>query len=54
MTTDTSERVLESLICDWLTGARGGDLSPDAVRERPANYAIGWIAGDSLDYDKEF
>ena len=54
MTTDTSERGLESLICDWLTGARGGGLPPDTMVERPANYAIGWIAGDSQDYDKEF
>ena len=42
MTTDTSERGLERLICTALTGSpcdAGG--SADAVHERPAAYGAG-------------
>ena len=54
MTTDTSERGLERLICTTLTGhpcelAEGG-----ALRERPAAYAAGWICGDPRDYDRDY
>ena len=54
MTTDTSERGLETLICDWLTGTRDDCRNSDAVGERPANYGAGWILGESLDYDREY
>ncbi len=54
MTTDTSERGLETLICDWMTRAGKDDPSFNGVGERLANCAIGWIPGVSQDYDKEF
>ncbi len=56
MTTDTSERGLERLICTALTGAPcdSGAAEPDAVRERPAAYGAGWICGDPSDYDREY
>lgn len=56
MTTDTSERGLERLICTALTGSPcdPGVAGPDAVRERPAAYAAGWICGDPNDYDREY
>ena len=55
MTTDTSEKGLERLICTALTGAacdppQGGGM----VRERPSNYGAGWICGDPQDYDREY
>lgn len=55
MTTDTSEKGLESLIVTALTGQAppppptGGD----AV-ERPAVYGAGWILGDASEYDREY
>ena len=54
MTTDTSERGLETLICDWLTGARDDGQAADGIRERPPAYSVGWILGDSRDYDREY
>ncbi len=56
MTTDTSERGLERLICTALTGAPcdAGGTEPDVVRERPAVYGAGWICGDPSDYDREY
>ncbi len=54
MTTDTTERGLETLICDWLTGTRDDCRNSDTVGERPASYGVGWILGESLDYDREY
>ena len=55
MTTDTSERGLESLICATLTGQPPDDSAQDsAVRERPSSYGAGWIYGDPNDYDREY
>ena len=54
MTTDTTERGLETLICDWLTGKRDRGQAKDEVRERPPAYSIGWVLGDSQDYDREY
>lgn len=54
MITDTTERGLETLICDWLTGARGSKLPPEATSERPSDYTLGWVLGDSKDYEREF
>jgi len=66
MTTDTSERGLERLICTALTGspclpaegsAQAGDPGPglaESVRERPAIYGAGWICGSPEDYDREY
>src|SRR5660398_329090 len=51
MTTDTSERGLERLICTALTGSPcdpgGVDAgAADAVHEQPATYGAGWICGN--------
>ena len=56
MTTDTSERGLERLICTALTGAAcdPGAASANAVHERPAVYGAGWICGAPEDYDREY
>jgi type I restriction enzyme R subunit len=56
MTTDTSERGLERLICTALTGApcEPGAAEAGAVRERPAVYGPGWICGTPEDYDREY
>ena len=56
MTTDTSERGLERLICTALTGSAcdPGTATADTVRERPAAYGAGWICGDASDYDREY
>ena len=56
MTTDTSERGLERLICTALTGSAcdPGAVKADAVRERPAAYGAGWICGAPEDYDREY
>lgn len=46
MTTDTSERGLERLICTALTRApcdRG--VPPSVVQERPATHAASWVGG---------
>src|SRR5680860_352479 len=59
MTTDTSERGLERLICTALTGSPcdpgGADAgAADAVREQPAAYGVGWICGNPKDFDREY
>ena len=54
MTTDTSEKGLESLICEALTGAACDPPQGGMVRERPAGYGAGWICGDPQDYEREF
>ena len=54
MTTDTSEKGLERLICAALTGAPCDPAQAGAVRERPAGYGAGWICGDSQAYDREY
>ena len=54
MTTDTSEKGLESLICEALTGAVCDPPQGGMVRERPAGYGAGWICGDPQDYDREY
>jgi type I restriction enzyme R subunit len=56
MTTDTSERGLERLICAALTGSPcdPGAAPVGEVRERPAAYAKGCICGHTDDYDREY
>jgi len=56
MTTDTSERGLERLICTALTGSAcdPGAAAANAVRERPAAYGAGWTCGDPRDYEREY
>jgi type I restriction enzyme R subunit len=51
MTTDTSEKGLESLIVTWMTGETTPPPSGDA-HEKPAPYG-GWILGDAHDYLRE-
>ena len=53
MTTDTSERGLERLICTALTGHPCDPAQPGALRERPPTYAAGWIGGHTQDYDRD-
>ena len=53
MTTDTTERGLETLICEALTGPPDGHAMADTL-ERPASYGLGWLPGDPADYDREF
>ncbi len=54
MTTDTSEKGLERLICEALTGAACDPPQAGAVYERPAEYGVGWICGDPQDYHREY
>ncbi|MBM4118071.1 type I restriction endonuclease subunit R [bacterium] len=56
MSTDTSERGLERLICASLTGSPcdPGTIPAGAFRERPAAYSAGWICGRQEDYDREY
>ena len=53
MTTDTSEKGLERLICTALTGAACDPPQGGAIAERPSSYSAGWICGDPQDYDRE-
>ena len=54
--TDTTERGLEERVVRLLTV--GTDARPetaadgDTIRERPAAYVAGWLAGDSINYDR--
>ena len=55
MTTDTSERGLERLICTALTGAPCDPGVPaNVVQERPATYGVRWICGAAEDYEREY
>ena len=54
MTTDTSEKGLENLICEALTGVDCDPPRGGMVRERPSSYGAGWICGDPQDYDREY
>ena len=54
MTTDTSEKGLERLICTALTGAPCDPTPEGMASERPASYGSRWICGDSRDYDREY
>ena len=53
MTTDTTERGLERLICTALTGLPCDPTPEYEVGERPATYGAGWICGDPCAYDRE-
>ena len=53
MTTDTSEKGLETLICTALTGFAHDPAPKGVIQERPADYSPGWIPGDPQDYDQE-
>ncbi|MFN0151621.1 MAG: type I restriction endonuclease subunit R [bacterium] len=53
MTTDTSEKGLESLIMRHMTGSDGLAVVPNRVAERPPPYGgTGYTAGSAQDYDR--
>ncbi len=54
MTTDTSEKGLERLICEALTGASCAAPQAGAIAERPSSYGVGWMCGNAHDYDREY
>ena len=57
MTTDTSERGLERLICTVLTGSPCDARLAQGDPEREAatlSGGVGWICGDPNDYDREY
>ena len=54
VTTDTSDRGVERLICAALTGAPCDPPERGMARERPSSYGAGWICGDPQDYDREY
>ena len=55
MTTDTTEKGLESLICASMTEATTSPLQGrTGISERPASYGAGWIQGDPQDYNREY
>jgi type I restriction enzyme R subunit len=55
MTTDTSERGLERLICTALTGSPCDPAQPGIAREPQAAYGgVGWICGSPEDYAREY
>jgi type I restriction enzyme R subunit len=53
MTTDTSEKGLETLIMRHMTGVDGLAVTPDMVAEPPAPYGgTGYFAGGAKDHDR--
>jgi len=53
MTTDTSEKGLETLIMRHMTGTDGLAVQPNMVAERPPPYGgTGYTAGSSKDFDR--
>ena len=55
MTTDTSERGLERLICTALTGHPCDPPKAGEIREPRVYYGgVGWSAGDPRDYDRDY
>ena len=54
VTTDTTEKGLESLICASLTSTADDLVQDGRVRERPSSYGAGWIQGDPQHYDRQY
>lgn len=55
VTTDTSEKGLESLIMQAMTGGASAIVAEGIVAESHAAYGgTGWIAGNPTDYDREY
>jgi type I restriction enzyme R subunit len=53
MTTDTSEKGLETLIMRHMTGTDGHAITPNKVAERPPPYGgSGYTAGSAQDFDR--
>ena len=54
MTTDTSERGLERIICTALTGNACDPPDGDVAEASPGYGGVGWTGGNPHDYDREF
>jgi len=52
MTTDISEKGLETLIVRHMTGTNGLAVAPGALQERPDAIGTGYFAGSPKDYDR--
>lgn len=53
MSTDTSEKGLETLIMRHLTGVDGLNVAPNTITKHPVPYGgIGYIAGSAKDFDR--
>jgi len=52
MTTDTTEKGLETLIMRHMTGVDGFNVTAGAVGEKPDPAGIGYFAGSPKDYDR--
>lgn len=52
MTTDISEKGLETLVMRHMTGEDGLAVTPGAAREKPDLTGIGYFAGSPKDYDR--
>ena len=52
MTTDTSEKGLETLIMRHMTGVNGFAVTPSPVAEKPDDTGTGYFAGSPKDYDR--
>ena len=52
MTTDTSEKGLETLIMRHMTAVDGFAGTPDSVAEKPDSAGTGYFAGSPKDYDR--
>jgi len=54
MTTDTSEKGLESLIVKAMTGREFSDPVADDTLDRPSPSYGGWLLGDAKHYDRDY
>ena len=54
MSTDISEKGLESLIMRHMTGTNGLALPTFVAKAAPSKNGSGWFAGNSAAYDREF
>jgi type I restriction enzyme R subunit len=53
MTTDISEKGLETLIIRHMTGGDGFSVTPGSVGEKPDTSGTGYFAGSPKDYDRD-
>ena len=54
MTTDTTEKGLESLIVAAMVGKPGGPPAPGVAAPSALYGGTGWLLGDWHDYDREY
>jgi type I restriction enzyme R subunit len=52
LTTDTSEKGLETMIMRHMTGTDGLGVVPNTVAQRPHPYGTGYLAGSPQDFDR--